>query len=327
MTVGPGARAPAAARWPRSRPPTCPTRCAAPPAPAGARATSAWIAVHWSSRRRRSRPGQRGEHGLGLPTQILFSRRHAAHGAPAVRQSGARTGIPGPTPAPGHRCEREGAGFGHRFARKPPPSPPAAVHAGARGCADARAGPALAPRSRRRGGRRRRGPAHAQARGAGTHRARRVRRPGRSAAAPPRGSAPDAGGGGRAADRVRCRRQPPVRRRAARAARLEHPAHPRARDAAPPLRRAANGEAVPPHGPARARRGRDGRRGGGHGRRAHPRRRGAHRRLRGGRRRARRGAHRRLVTSAALTATLDRMAGWPGAPGREGRSSSPTRGP
>ena len=72
----------------------------------------------------RLRPGQRGEGGFGLPTQILFGRRHAAHGAPAVRQSGARTGIPGPTPAPGHRCEREGRRCRAPLRPKAPPSPP-----------------------------------------------------------------------------------------------------------------------------------------------------------------------------------------------------------
>ena len=67
----------------------------------------------------RFRPGQRGEGGLGLPTQVLFGRRHAAHGAPAVRQSGARTGVRGPHRRPDTRAGARHRGFrvaraGHR---------------------------------------------------------------------------------------------------------------------------------------------------------------------------------------------------------------------
>ena len=55
----PGARAPAAARWRRSRRPTCPSRCAARRAPAGARRRAPATASNWPSRKSARRPDER----------------------------------------------------------------------------------------------------------------------------------------------------------------------------------------------------------------------------------------------------------------------------
>ena len=350
ITVGP-APPRAAARWPRSTPRTCPSRCAARTSARRRCATSAWIAVHWSSRRRACGPASAARAASACPRRscsVVVTR-------PMVPR---RSDSPGPAPAipraPHPRRHRTPVRARWRRFRAPirpktPPSRPEAV-ACWRPWMCRRSGPGSCSSSRdlaAAGVDRRRD--RAACAGAGSWHASR---PARTSTRPTRGcAAPE--------DRHLLRVAATVPRIASDAV-VSHqsaaacctgcpPGTSRSPACTPPGRAALPGCArggctsIRRHSsPTRSCRST--------GWRSRPSRAPSSTGAAGGRVAVTAVArtvvdiartvgfeeavavldaalHRRLVTPAALTAALDRMAGWPGAPRARGRSSSPTRGP